>query len=481
MKFGGTSVGDASCIGRVVSIIRGFSQDNALVVVVSAMKGVTNELIEAAFKAQSGDLHAIHEIFESIRSRHFVAADALLPSCPTRTNLKFKFQQILDEGERLCQDPAVLHESDPRFQDALSGLGERLSAHLVAAALEECGILSQTIEASQIIVTDSFHGSAEPIARPTRERCESLIRPLLHEGKIPVVTGFIGATQDGVPTTLGRGGSDYSATILGAALEADEVIIWTDVNGVLTADPRHVSDAMTIPEISYSEASELAYFGAKVLHPKTLRPVVQSEIPVCIRNTFQPDHAGTRITSAAPPTEQGVRAITALTDVALITLSGPWITRTRDVLGRTFSTASAVRADVLLISQASSRHDLCFVVPSALAKRAVDALCLEFAQDLHQEMAPVTVNEDIAIIAIVGEKLHAIPGLAGRIFTALGRESVNVMAIAQGSSDSNISFMVLRNDLQKALRSAHQEFELHAPNLLAIPSKTSHLREVCDL
>jgi aspartokinase/homoserine dehydrogenase 1 len=474
MKFGGTSVGDAPCIEQVTAIIRGFSLENDLVVVVSAMSGVTNKLIEAATKAETGDLPAACQMFEFMRIQHCAAADSLIHSASSRENIKSKFHQILAEGQNLCQGAMLARELNSRVRDAISGLGERLSAPLVAAALADAGIPNASIDASKIIVTDSYHGSAEPRMELTRERCELLLRPLLKEGKIPIVTGFIGATEEGVLTTLGRGGSDYSATILGAVLEADEVIIWTDVNGVFTADPRQVPDAITIPEISYREASELAYFGAKVLHPKTLRPVIQSEIPVCIRNTFEPELSGTRITASALPSERGVKALTAMVDVALITVGGPGIVGMRDVLGRTFTTTAAVRADVLLISQSSSQNDICFVVSAAVAKRTVEALRSEFAQDLlHQEVEHITLDEDIAIIAVVGEKMRGIPGLAGRTFSALGRESVNIIAIAQGSSESNISFIVERKDTQKALCITHREFDLNVAGFPLIPAATA--------
>jgi bifunctional aspartokinase / homoserine dehydrogenase 1 len=474
MKFGGTSVGDPSCITRVIDIIRDYSEGSDLVVVVSAMSGVTNRLIDAATKSAAGEYESVALIFEELRTQHEAAAKNLIHSIPEENRINRRFHQLFHEADHLCQGTLLLHELNPRVGDAIAGLGERLCAPLVAAALAGYGVSAESIEATQLVVTDSFHGAAEPIMKLTRERCESLLRPLLTQGTIPVVTGFIGATEDGVLTTLGRGGSDYSATILGAALDADEVIIWTDVDGVLTADPRQVPNATSIPEISYREAAELAFYGAKVLHPKTLRPVVKSEIPVWIRNTFAPELRGTRISSCASPSEQGVKALTAMTDVALITVGGPGIVGMRDVLGRTFSTTAAVRADVLLISQSSSQNDICFVVPSAIAKRTVEALRDEFAQDLlQQEVEHITLAERIAIIAVVGENMRGIPGIAGRAFSALGRETVNIMAIAQGSSECNISFMVRLEDVKKALLIAHREFRLDAVSCPATYATTS--------
>jgi aspartate kinase len=281
---------------------------------------------------------------------------------------------------------------------------------------------------------------------------------------VPVVTGFIGATTEGQLTTLGRGGSDFSATILGAALDANEVIIWTDVDGVLTADPRLVQEARTIPEISYREAAELAYFGAKVLHPKTLSPVMQAAIPVWIRNSFAPERRGTKITPEGRSIGGGVKALTAIRDVTLISVGGPGIVGLPDVVGRTFSTTAEVRANVLLISQSSSQNDICFIVASADAQRTVEALRREFAQDLaHHDVEHITVDPNIAIVAVVGENMRGIPGMAGKTFSALGREGVNLIAIAQGSSESNISFVIEEKAVKTALITTHREFGLGTP------------------
>jgi bifunctional aspartokinase / homoserine dehydrogenase 1 len=284
---------------------------------------------------------------------------------------------------------------------------------------------------------------------------------LLQQGQVPIVTGFIGATAEGVLTTLGRGGSDYSATILGAALDADEIIIWTDVEGVLTADPRLVSDARTIPEISYREAAELAYFGAKVLHPKTLRPVLPAGIPVWIRNSFAPEKLGTKITAQGRSIGGGVKALTAIRDVALISVGGPGIVGVPDVVGRTFSTTAQLRAEVLLISQSSSQNDICFIVAKANAQETLEALRREFAQDLtHQVVDHITMDPNIAIVAVVGENMRGTPGVAGRTFYCLGQEGVNIIAIAQGSSETNISFVVSDESVKSALLATHREFGL---------------------
>ena len=463
MKFGGTSVGDASCIARTAQIVAKAARENGCVVVVSAMSGVTNRLIEAAKNAQTAKAPGARAILEALRDEHEAALVHLIRSEEERGRIRLKMEEVLAEGRRLCEGTALLRELTPRALDAISSLGERLSAPLVAAAINEAGTASQAIDATELIVTDAFHGSAEPQMELTREKSQGRLQPLLERGIVPVVTGFIGATAEGQLTTLGRGGSDYSATILGAALDAEEVIIWTDVDGVLTADPRLVPEARTIPVISYREAAELAYFGAKVLHPKTLNPVVQAAIPVWIRNSFAPERPGTKITVEGRSMGGGVKALTAIRDVTLISVGGPGIVGLPDVVGRTFSTTAEVRANVLLISQSSSQNDICFIVSAADAKRTVEALRQEFEQDLaHHNVEHITTDPNIAIVAVVGENMRGIPGIAGRAFSALGRDGVNIIAIAQGSSESNISFVIEEKAVKTALKTTHREFGLDA-------------------
>ena len=463
MKFGGTSVGDASCMARTAQILAQAARAGTCVAVVSAMSGVTNRLIEAAQRAGAGDKEQGTAVLESLRKQHTEVLKSLVREDSARKAIEEEMEEVLAEGSRLFDGTALLRELTPRTLDAISSLGERLSAPLVAGAVRELGLQSEAVDATEVIITDAFHGGAEPLMDRTREECEVRLRPMLDKGIVPVVTGFIGASTEGKLTTLGRGGSDFSATILGAALNADEVIIWTDVDGVLTADPRLVPEARTIPVISYREAAELAFFGAKVLHPKTLKPVMQAAIPVWIRNSFAPEKLGTLITPAGRSTGGGVKALTAIQDVALISVGGPGIVGLPDVVGRTFSTTAEVRANVLLISQSSSQNDICFIVSAADAQRTVDALRREFAQDLaHEKVEHITVDTNIAIVAVVGENMRGTPGVAGKTFNALGRENVNLIAIAQGSSESNISFVVEEKAMKTALITTHREFGLGA-------------------
>ena len=462
MKFGGTSVGNAECIARAAQIIAKGAREGRCVAVVSAMSGVTNKLIEAAKTAQTGNAAGATAVMDALRAQHDATLTALVKNEVERARVRQKLEVVLAEGRRFCEGTALLRELSPRTMDAISSLGERLSAPLLAAVVRQLGLQCEAVDATELIVTDAYHGGAEPQMDLTRQKSQARVFPLLERGIVPIVTGFLGAATNGELTTLGRGGSDYSATILGAALDAGEVIIWTDVDGVLSADPRLVREAQTISEISYREAAELAYFGAKVLHPKTLRPVVQAEIPVWIRNSFAPDNLGTKITQAGRSIGGGVKALTAIQDVTLISVGGPGIVGLPDVVGRTFSTTAEVRANVLLISQSSSQNDICFSVSSADAQRTVEALRKEFAQDLaHEKVEHINVDPQIAIVAVVGQNMRGTPGIAGRTFNTLGKEGVNIIAIAQGSSETNISFVIEEKSVVPALRALHLEFGLH--------------------
>jgi aspartate kinase len=461
MKFGGTSVGEAAAIGRVVEIVRQGARESSLLVVVSAMSGVTNRLLEAAQEAKAENDRAVAGIFAELDRRHDEAAAALVHSARERQDLQSKLRGLFAEGERLCRGTSLLRELTPRTLDAIAGLGERLSASLVAAALADLGLAAVAVEATELVVTDSHHGAAEPWMDLTRARCRAHALPILEKGMVPVVTGFIAATEEGVATTLGRGGSDYSATILGAALDADEIIIWSDVPGLLTADPRLVEEAATIPEISYREAAELAYFGAKVLHPKTLRPVMARGIPLWIRNTFAPGEAGTRITPNGPANTGGVKALAAIREASLITVAGPDREAIPDALARTASTAAAVRADVLLISQSSSHNDICLVIPSAAAKRTVEALRHEFSPDLMHERVEHTVfDAAVSVITLVGQNLRAASDRVARTFAALGQENVEIVAAVHGASDCSLSLVVRQEEMARALVAIHRELDL---------------------
>jgi aspartokinase/homoserine dehydrogenase 1 len=379
MKFGGTSVNDASCIEKVADIIKAATQDTDLVVVVSAMRGVTDKLVEAATQSEQGNQHVVAAIFQGLRERHEAAANLLVHSAEGRELIVRKLQQVFQEGERLCQEVIQQRELTQRACDSITGLGERLSAPLVAAALEARAVASEAIDATQLVITDARHGAAEPLMDITRERCKARLGPLLLQGIIPVVTGFIGATVDGVHTTLGRNSSDYSGTIMGAALDADEVTLWTDVDGILTTDPKLVSDASSILEMSYGEASDLAELGAKVLHPKTLHALMQRDIPLSIRNTFAPNHPGTRITPKGSANGTGVKAVTITKDVAItfnpavaiVTLVGDNVRDAAGMVERLSAALASHHVSLIGTARASTGSSLSLVVSQQDVKAAL--------------------------------------------------------------------------------------------------------------
>lgn len=464
MKFGGTSVGDASCIQRVVEIVRAAAHESDVVVVVSAMSGVTNKLVEAANQAEAGSRESVAMIFEELRERHETAAKVLIPSDEKCQAIVSVIQARVQDGERICEDAILRRDLSPRVRDAISGLGERLSAPLVAAALAERGVASEAIEATELVVTNSCHGAAEPFMDLTRERCEARLRPLLRQGTVAVVTGFIGATVEGVPTTLGRNSSDYSGTIMGAALDADEVTLWTDVDGILTADPRLVPGASSILEMSYREAADLAELGAKVLHPKTMHALMQQGIPIAIRNTFAPERPGTKITTNGSANGTVVRALTASNDAGLITLRASRVSDTPDILHRALAAVASVPAELRLAPQHSASQDeICLVVPSALAAPTVHALRKEFTSDLAcGSVKGLALEPAVALVTVVGEQLFGPGGLVGRVLNALTCENIAVLARSRGSSRSSFTFVVAQCDMKSAVVAAHRQLQSSA-------------------
>jgi aspartate kinase len=339
-----------------------------------------------------------------------------------------------------------------------------MSVPQVAALLNHAGISAAGVVATELIVTDDRFGGAVPIIGPTAEKTQANLRPLLAAGKVPVVTGFIGATEDGIQTTLGRGGSDYSATIIGRALESDEVWIWTDVNGVMTADPRVVPEAHPISHLSYAEISELSYFGAKVLHSQAIRPARRESIPVRILNTFEPENPGTLIDAEAQESNRTVKAIAAIKNMSLITVAGPGMIGIPGVAGRTFTAVARTGANVLMISQASSEQSICFVVPTVDVERVIKSLEVEMIREIERrDLERIRFENNVVILAVVGAGMKGTPGVSARLFGALGQKSINVIAIAQGSSEFNISVVIAHGDADDAVRAIHREFELEKP------------------
>jgi bifunctional aspartokinase / homoserine dehydrogenase 1 len=459
MKFGGTSVGDAERMQRVAGIVAEHAKQAEVAVVVSAMGGVTDMLIRAATEASRGDREDWKGVRQELARRHRVVADQLLSAGEQATVLPRLAEQV-GIFENLCSGFSLVREVTPRAMDTLSSLGELMSATLMAAILRSCNVAAMAVDATELIVTDEVFGNASPIMEESTPKVRQHLTPLRRRGVVPVVTGFRGATRDGACTTLGRGGSDYSGTILGAALDAQEVWIWTDVDGVMTADPRLVPSARILPEISYREAIELSFFGAKVLHPKTIRPVMKEKIPVWIKNSFNPSCPGTKI-GPAGNSQPGIKAITSVSKADLITVTGSDALSFPRLASRVFSSLSLEDIPTLMVTQSSADNVLCFAVHDADLKRVRAKLEKAFELELlHDYVAALEVMPHVAIVVAIGENMRGTPGIAGRAFGALGHRGINLIAIAQGSSELSISFAVKSSDVKEAVKAVHEEFQL---------------------
>jgi aspartokinase/homoserine dehydrogenase 1 len=457
IKFGGTSVGTAQAIGQAADIASTLRRERYdLIVVTSAMSGVTDALLGAARAAIGGDRNVFREIVDGLRAKHHTAAGELLTSADERQVVLDAVNQRLNELLLLCDAFSVLGEASPRALDAVTSLGERMSVHLLAGALRSRGTPAMPIDAAEVVRTDDAFQSAAPDMAQTRKLAHELLGGLLTDSIVPVVTGFIGSTSEGVVTTLGRGGSDYSAAILGAALDADEIWIYTDVDGVMTADPRVVSDVRTLDTLSYREMSELAYFGAKVLHPKTVLPALERGIPIRIRNTFRPSHAGTLILGKSDEGSGVLKGVTAIRHQSLVTIEGRGMLGVPGIAARAFGSVAKTGTSVSMISQASSEQSICFLVPQDSAAVAVEALRREFEHELtRRDIESIWTLDEAVIVTVVGAAIKYTPGVAGRVFGALGTQGINVVAIAMGSSECSISLVVEARDAEHAVRCLH--------------------------
>jgi aspartate kinase len=453
MKFGGTSVGSAAAIQNLIEIVRAARAEWARVaVIVSAMSGVTDALLNGAYAAARGEDVLPAQIAATLRAKHCEALHALAPEAE---DVHSAISAGVDEYASLCHAIRVLGEASPRALDAIASLGERMSAPLVAAALLRADISAQAVDAARVVVTDAVFQSASPDMPATIHKVETLLKPMLKGGIVPVITGFIGATPHGAVTTLGRGGSDFSGAIFGVALEAQAVWIWTDVDGVMTADPRVVKNARTLPELTFREISELAFYGAKVLHPKTIRPVVERGITLWVKNTFNPGYPGTRIVADTEITGS-IKSVTAFKGQAIIALEGRGMIGIPGIAARTFAAVARTGTSVVMISQASSEQSICFVVAHKAAEHVLQALQDEFRVELaRRDIDSVSASAESAVVTVVGAGMRHTPGIAGQIFTALGQAAVNVIAIAQGASECSISLVVEAADADNAVRAVH--------------------------
>lgn len=364
MKFGGTSVGSAEAIAGVADIVRESVEDgNRVTVVVSAMSGVTDTLINAVKMAAQGDKWGYLSSADKLRDKHEETLNLLVPPGAERENTSAKINALLDNLIELCQAINIMGEATPRVMDAIVSLGERMSSKLVAAVMRQHRLNAQAYDAGQFLMTNNNYGSANPLWGETEARIAQKLVPLVESGVVPIITGFIGATPDGHITTLGRGGSDYSAAIFAAYNHSEELIIWTDVDGVMTTDPRLDKRARVLPYVSYQEVGELAFYGAKVLHPKTVQPILNKGIPLRVRNTFNPKHPGTLIGPESEPVHTVIKAVTSIRNVGMLTVSGKGMIGVPGIAGRTFMATARAGASILMISQSSSEQSFCFTVP----------------------------------------------------------------------------------------------------------------------
>src|SRR5579871_735259 len=460
MKFGGTSVGSAERMRVAAALTARESRNRPVAIVVSAMSKITDLLLATMRHAEAGDHAGIEANLAALRARHEDACRELLPEA-RRSQVSARLHGVIREFERIVNGMAMLNERPPRSVDEAVAVGERLSALLVSECLIAEGTPAEPVNAWDVVVTDAVFGNASPLMEPTRRKARQKLFPILEQRIVPVVTGFNGATADGRPTTLGRGGSDFSASILAASLDASELWIWTDVDGIMSADPRLVPDVAVLHEVNYAEAAELAYNGAKVLHPRTLAPLAEKGIPVWSKNSFAPDKPGTKIVPAII-SEAGARAVTSMANVALVSIepASPEISGVQ-VMARALDAIARPNIEVLALSGSSYRQSFCFLVRAEELDTTLQGLESALALELaHGYVKPIQVDNQVGLLAVVGEGMRVKTGLAGRIFTAISRENVNVIAIAQGSSELTIAVVVRRDGLEKAVRAVHQECAL---------------------
>ncbi len=474
-KFGGTSVGDAQRFANVADIVcehqnKGGIASGEAVVVVSAMSGVTDELIAGARAAAEGKDTIYREIKANLLAKHLAVVETLLSNSPERLDVGGLVEDRLHDLERLYRSIAILGELTVRGSDAVASFGEQLSANILAAILRERGVRAQAISAAGLIVTDDHFGAATPLMEPTRERLQRRVRPLVERGVVPVITGYIGATEQGIITTLGRGGSDYTAAIVGAGLDADEVWIWSDVDGILTADPNIVPQARTLRELSYAEAAELAYYGADVLHPKTIRPVIECGIPLRILNSFRPSHPGTLIVREPSPDRELWPAIISTTGLSLIALGTQDDSWSLGMSARALQRLSEAGVDVLMFSQSFSEHSLNLIVRERDQAHCLRVLRREFGLDTAWSGAgdakgvgcvySLGVKERVATVSVVGMSGGEKTGIAANAFATLGKHGTRVIAVAQAATEQSVSFCIPEDQVADTVRFLHRDLGL---------------------
>jgi aspartate kinase len=465
-KFGGTSVGNSERFGSVADIIIDSHRKNQApalaetAIVVSAMSGVTDLLIAGARAAADGQDTAYRDIRAQLLSRHLDVVDSLLTRGPERLSVGGLVEDRLHELGRFYRSIAMLGELTARGLDAVASFGELLSASILAAMLRERGVRAQALSATELIVTDETFGAATPFMDSTRQRLQERIKPLLTRGVIPVITGFVAATESGVTTTLGRGGSDFAAAIIGAGLGADEVWIWSDVNGILTADPNIVPQALTLTELSYAEAAELAYYGADVLHPKTIRPLRERGIPLRILNSFDPAQPGTRILESPSAGRRLLPAIISTTGLSLVGIGTRDDSWALPLAAHALQRLSESGVNVLMFSQSFSEHSLNLVVREQDLTHCLQTLGREFENGRAGTPYDLGAKERVATVSVVGVPDWNGNGIVSHAFSALGKLGTRVIAVAQAAGEYSVSFCIPEEQVIDTVRFLHTDLGL---------------------
>jgi aspartokinase/homoserine dehydrogenase 1 len=455
LKFGGSSVGNAENIEKVVAIVRNATKENSCAVVLSAMQGTTDDLIEAGKLAESGD-EIFRKKINEIKTKHLEAIRSLFQTSDQKELLEFVKERI-GELEKICEGVFLLHELSPRTLDRIVGYGEILSTNIIAAKFDALGVENVWKDSRALISTDSNFGFAAVNVEKTNAQIKHFFKS--SPAKLHILPGFIASDADGATTTLGRGGSDYTAAILAAALDAEVLEIWTDVSGMMTADPRFVRNVREIPRISYREAMELSHFGAKVIYPPTIQPVMAKGIPVWVKNTFAPDDFGTLIEAETSKEKEIIRGISSIDKISVLNLEGSGMVGIPGFSKRLFDALSRASINVILITQSSSEHSICVAIEEKFGKLAKDSVDREFEYEINVgRIEPLRVENGFSILALVGDNMKEHTGVSGKMFATLGSQGINIHAIAQGSSERNISAIINSKDVRKAVNSLHEEF-----------------------
>ena len=461
MKFGGAAVADGKRIKAVAELVKGIrdSDNKELVVVTSALYKVTDMLRENAVKmAREGEIESAKDFVAKIRDRHERVASEAIADERILEEVTEEIKQRTGDMEKALIGISLLGELTARSCDYIVSFGERLAAPILAGTLRSIGVDAIHLSGGEAgIITDEEYGNAQVI-NGADDEIRARILPLLTQNRVPVVCGYIGETRKGIITTLGRGGSDYTATLIGAAIDADEIWLWKETEGIMSADPKIIHNARKIPYISYIEAMELSYFGASILHPRAVEPVMEKDIPIRVKNLLKPDDEGTLIGKEPEHTEKAAKAITIIENTSIINIAGSGMRSISEVAARIFTALAAENVDTIMVSQGSSERTISIVIDGAQLQKAINAI--KKINTMGSIIRDFTSNSNVSAVGVVGAGMAGTPGVAGKVFSALGKEGISVIMISQGSSEYNISFVVRREDAYRAARAIHEMFKM---------------------